>query len=238
MKSKLFKCALILCLLSSGVARGFGQGFINLGFEAANVPNLNPPDQPAYLSISNALPGWSGSWGTTPATQVLYNDLSAGSVEIDLIGPNTDFFSNVVIAGKYTVVLQAGIANTTSVSASIAQTGLVPAGSLSLQFAAIADLTDLAVTFNGQNIPIQQLTSGPNYQLQRYGGDISSYAGQIGELQFSADPNTDPFASVYLDSIIFSTLPVPEPRTLVLLAAGGGVLIARRRKNHGHENKS
>ena len=131
---------------------------------------------------------------------------STGSVEIDLIGRNTDFLSNDVIAGKFMVLLQAGEANGMSVPASIAQTGLVPAGSLSLQFAANVDLPDFAVTFNGQNIPIQQLTSGPNYQLQEYGCDISTYAGHVGVLQFSAEPNDFPFANVYLDAIKFSNL--------------------------------
>jgi hypothetical protein len=221
MKSKLLKCALMLFLLSAGSEGVFSQNFTNLGFESANIP----PSPSLYLSISNALPGWSGSWGTTPATQVFYNDLSTGSVEIDLIGPNSEFFSNIVIAGKYTVVLQAGEANGTSVSASIAQTGRVPVGSLSLQFAANTDLADFAVTFNGQNLPILQLTPGPNlYQTQEYGCDVSPYAGQVGVLQFSAEPNDDPFASASLDSIIFSTLPVPEPGTVAMMGVGVGLL--------------
>jgi hypothetical protein len=231
MKLKLYKCALVICLLSIGSEGGFSQAFTNLGFESANVPNLNPPDQSAYLAFSNALPGWSGSWGTTPATQVLYNDEATGSVEIDLIGRNTDFLSNDVIAGKFMVLLQAGEANGTSVPASIAQTGLVPAGSLSLRFAANVDLPDFAVTFNGLSLPILQLTPGPNlYQTQEYGCDISAYAGKVGELQFSAEPNDDPFAAAYFDSIIFSTLPVPEPGTVALFGAGAALLGLRRNR--------
>jgi hypothetical protein len=211
-------CAALLLLL--GVQPSFGQVFWNFNFESAYIPSGTQSS--SFLPISYALPGWSGSVGTNPATQVLYNDLTGGTAEICLLGLNGDYFSNSVIAGQYTVVLQTGEATTsTAVSASIAQTGLVPIGSLSLQFWAVTDPADLAVTFDGQNIPIVPLTPGPSYyELQEYGGDISQYAGQVGQLQFSAEPNDFPFANVYLDSIIFSTSPVPEPGTCGLILCG------------------
>jgi hypothetical protein len=78
------------------------------------------------------------------------------------------------------------------------------------------------VTFGGNIIPTTQIGTGPNYDIMA--GDVSAYAGQMGELRFTAPPGEGGF----LDNIQFLTTPVPEPGTLALLAAGAVLLRLRR----------
>lgn len=128
--------------------------------------------------------------------------------------------------------LQAGGAITNAafnVDASLAQTGLVPTTAQSLQVKAFGGI--LEITFAGQAIPLIPLGTGSNYIL--YGGDISQFAGQTGELQFIAPalPGPNPYNGVRLDSIVFSPNPVPEPSVFGLLAVGALLLRIRRRRN-------
>ena len=222
---------MILVVLSATFSARAQGPFQNLGFESASIPNLNPPDQFVILPIGQALPGWSGFLGTNQATQVFYNGISAGPAEISLVGRNTDIWSNNVIAGNYTVVLQAGGAGV-QVSAAIAQTGLIPVNSLSIQFGisgVSGSIGGFDVSFDGQNIPIVPLRSFSNYEL--YGGDISAFAGQSGELRFTENPTViAPFGTIYLDEISFSINPVPEPSTWALLVCGAGAFIVSRRR--------
>lgn len=200
------------------------NAFENLNFESANVPNLNPPDQVVYIPIASALPRWTGYIaGTMPASQVAYNGISVGAPQISLIGHNSDTYSNDLIGGSYTAVLQAGeygYPYTSNVSAAIAQTGTVPVTTLSLRFDASVNVVGyLTVTFNGQNITYYPLSAGPNYEV--YGGDISLYAGQTGELRFTESPTASAqFAIAFLDNITFSVNPIPEPGTCGLVWYG------------------
>src|SRR5205823_3181830 len=110
-----------------------------------------------------------------------------------------------VIDGSYTVVLQAGLANSpgspgelAQTEVSIRQTGLVPLGTESIFFKAAAGFEPLSVSLAGQSIPTVAMGTGPNYTL--YGGDISAFAGQTAELRFTALP---PFNNWSIDSIEF-----------------------------------
>ena len=89
----------------------------------------------------------------------------------------------------------------------IAQTGTVPASAMSVRFYGLAGF---AVSFAGQTIPISQLDTTPNYNI--YGGDISMFANQTGELRFTGGGS--------LDMIHFSSQQIPEPSTLGFFAAG------------------
>lgn len=211
-----------------------GQGnFQNRGFEAAtNLPNLGPGDT-AYVPMSNGLPGWSGYFsGTNQTTQVLYNSVSFGAALITLIG-NSSAFSNSVISGRYTATIDAGEFTDTNgatffASAAIAQTGKISTTALSLQFDASGNVVGyLAVSFDGQNIPFYPLSAGSNYEV--YGGDVSGLAGQTGELRFTENPTaSNPFATAFLDNIIFSSSPVPEPTVCALILCGAGVFEVNR----------
>jgi hypothetical protein len=83
------------------------------------------------------------------------------------------------------------------------------------------------VAFNGQNLSFQAIGAGANYTV--YGADVSAYAGQTGELRFTAPVQN----TALLDNIQFSNLPVPEPGVFALSAFGalflGWRTLGRRR---------
>ncbi|MCC6819175.1 MAG: PEP-CTERM sorting domain-containing protein [Verrucomicrobia subdivision 3 bacterium] len=191
---------LLLALLVSLSVCAFGQGtFRNLDFESANVTGYSTGGVP----ITNALPGWKVYLGTFEIDWVLYNDVSIGAAAISLQGPGS---SLTVLQGSYTVFLQPqfGGGGPLIPIPAIAQTGTVPASAISVRFYGLAGF---AVSFAGQTIPISQLDTTPNYNI--YGGDISMFANQTGELRFTGGG--------YLDMIHFSAQAVPEPSMFGLL---------------------
>src|SRR5262249_3209980 len=110
--------------------------------------------------------------------------------------------------------------------ASIYQTGLIPLGSRSLFFSekAIAGPwnTVVQVAFNSQVLYQYVIGSGPGYSI--YGVDVSMYAGQSGELRFTA-----PWLSTgMLDDIQFSSASIPEPRSICFLGLAAGILLRVR----------
>jgi hypothetical protein len=70
------------------------------------------------------------------------------------------------------------------------------------------------VSFGGHALSLSVLGITPNYDI--YGADISAFAGQTGELRFTAPPQT----LNIIDNIQFSDQPVPEPGVLGLSALG------------------
>jgi hypothetical protein len=74
------------------------------------------------------------------------------------------------------------------------------------------------------------LGSGANYTL--YGADIHALAGQTAELDFTLLGNVD-INTIFLDSIQFSSQPIPEPGVYGLAALGALLLgwrgLGRRR---------
>ena len=116
---------------------------------------------------------------------------------------------------NYTVVLEPGPDRITSppaqVSASIAQTGLIPANAQSILFTA-QDFAVLQVTIAGQVIPIVEIgTIDGGYP--RCGGNISAFAGQVAELEFTdvSGGTVQTEADAELAGISFSSSPIPEP---------------------------
>ncbi len=81
------------------------------------------------------------------------------------------------------------------------------------------------VTFDGNVLSLIQTGTVGSYNT--YEADISAYAGQTGQLLFTAVPNQ----FLFLDNLQFSSMAVPEPTTLALTALGGAFLCLRRRKN-------
>ena len=111
------------------------QGFVNLDFESATLFPVPSGQFGGEVSSTNAIPGWTGSLGTIQVTQVLQNNFTLGNASIDILGPNWSFAG--IIEGQYTLVLQPGFdpfGSGHDVSASISQTGLVPADARSIQF--------------------------------------------------------------------------------------------------------
>lgn len=211
---------LVICF---STLAGLAQGFVNLNFESPVLP-LNPVN--GRVPITNGIPGWIGysispTFGTNRFSQIFYNDVSLGAAAIGLHDTN-DQSGFLPIAGQYSVFLQGSYA-TTPATASIGQTGQIPANALSLTFL-VQPAYFLTVSFAGQSIPLSVIGSNGGNDI--LGGDISSFAGQIGELRF-----TSPYmGSAMIDDIQFSTSSIPEPSTLELLLLSGAWLVARLRK--------
>jgi hypothetical protein len=206
-----------------------GQGtFQNLDFEAATLSPTTGAGGP--VPVGSALPDWTVYFGTVQQTVMFQNTFSAGDAQVDILGPNWPLPGpSDIIDGNYTVALGGGINpqdETQLVSASIAQTGLVPIGTESMQLK-VSDPGDLLVSFAGNNLPLVILGSGPNYTL--CGVDISAYAGQTGQLEFTSPVPTIGLPVAVLDDITFSTQAVPEPGTLVLTGIGGLLFALYRR---------
>ena len=80
------------------------------------------------------------------------------------------------------------------------------------------------MTLGGQALSLIPLGAGANYTL--YGANISGWAGQTAELDFTVHAYPGQFAADYLflDSIQFSNQAVPEPGVSGLCALGAVLL--------------
>jgi hypothetical protein len=202
--------------------------FQNLDFESANpVPIVGSQYYPYAVTPASALPGWSGSIDGVPVSLVFLNDYALGTASIDIFGPGWNSVNPGIIDGNYTVMLQAGAnpqGGSAGVNASLSQNGTIPANAMSLEFEAwsmIANAT-LSVSFAGNSLSPVGLSSGVSPSGQSYtlyGADISAYAGQSGQLQFTDVYSGQGLNGIELDDITFST--IPEPSTLALLFMGG-----------------
>ena len=199
-------------------ASTLGQGtFANLNFEHPIPPLV--PDGFGTVPIANALPGWAGYIGDIPQDRVGYNATSIGAAAITLLGPGSGYPS---LEGSYFIRLQISFDGLTFPS--IAQVGTVPRTALSIRIYAHSYNTPPILDFGGQQVPLTIL-GGSSSTYYTWGGDISSFAGQTGELRFLGDFS--------LDNILFSNLPVPEPGVFGLSALGalllGWRVLGRRR---------
>jgi hypothetical protein len=238
-KSKFFKCALVLCLLSAGAERGFSLAFTNLNFESANVSGY--PAGAMDVPVGAALPGWtafaiSAGGGFNSLSQVWYDGVSGGGTAISINDANLPFGYGGFgpISGKYSLYLFAGEgANSFALQdAGISQTGLVPFGTESLAVQVGLASNPFIITLNGQIINMVAEATLPTYT--EYGGDVSAFAGKIETLTITETPPTmgAPPGIMSLDDIVFSTTPVPEPGTLTLLGVGAMLLGLRRWRNN------
>lgn len=206
-------------LLSAAIPTRAQGTFQNLGFESANIPNGTPPGP---IATSNALPGWNVFYGSNQISQTFYNDVSTGATQATLVGANDPFGPNA-IEGNFGVLLQGG---STLPYAAITQTGLVPGSAESILFKADS-MGPMVLSLGGQDISYFAIGSGLNYTL--YGGNIPiSLAGQVEELEFSVPEGPGGNNAWNIDSVVFSSSPLPEPGTLAVLGAGA-VLFGLRR---------
>lgn len=109
----------------------------------------------------------------------------------------------------------------------ISQTGMVPSGTKSLLME-VRQYLGFIVTLGGQAINMVPLQTASNYTL--YGGDISSFSGQLAQLSITAPPTGVPNA-VLLDDIVFSPNAVPEQSELALSTLGAILLVFHRWRN-------
>ena len=196
-----------------------GQGFVNLNFERAG----NPSNQ----ATTNLIPGWTAYLNGISQTYVGYDDVSLGAGAVWLYDTNSGT-GYATPQGKYFVYLQGGYKN--GGSPAIGQTGTIPVGSQSIYFWGVDG--DMTITFNGFLLAFFKYNSTPNYDI--WAADVSAYAGQTGELRFTApDGNAfndgNPFgANGLIDNIQFSSSPVPEPQAAVLGVLGVLLFLLRR----------
>jgi hypothetical protein len=192
--------------------------FQNLGFEAVrNVPLFDPQAHPWYMPAADALPGWACYVGSEQIHSVLYNNFTLDAAALGVASSTAAFVPNALPVGVYSLSLQAGIA-TSGVysSASIAQVGQIPSDAKSIRFRGYEQVTGgigFSVTFGGNPIPLTTIMTGDDVKL--YGGDISRFAGESGELRITSISHFS-----YLDGLVFSPVAVPEPPTSALLLGG------------------
>ncbi len=218
-------------LLTTVSARSQGS-FQNLNFESANPVPIVGGEYPDEVTPGSALPGWSASIGGIPVTAVIQNDYALGGASVDIFGPGYSDVDPGIIAGNYTVMLQAGGSSplTEGGNASLSQNGTIPANAMSLEFEAwsMTPSATLSVSFAGNSLSPVGLSSGvspggQSYTL--YGADISAYAGQSGQLQFTDVYSSQGLNGIELDDLTFST--TPEPGTLALVVMGGVAFAVR-----------
>jgi hypothetical protein len=202
---------------------GYAQGtFQNLDFESARIPNGTQAG--SLLPVSRALPGWSVTVGSVSNGTVLvpFDSFSLGGSVISVFDTNAGL-GFVPLQGRYTAALFGG--SVSAPTATIYQTGLVPDGTMSLQFAAYSPDAPPVVTLGGQTInmvPLSQV-SRPGFPASYtiYGGDISAFAGLTEQLSISApSPAGAPPSELFLDDIVFSPSTIPEPSPTGLFFLG------------------
>ena len=212
------------------------DSFTNLDFESANLPSVPIGQLGGYQPIQAALPGWAGYLGSIPQTEVRHNNPSTGPGAIEVYGP--EWTAPLVIEGRFSVALVPGSVPPNlgeSLPASLSQTGLVPETANSLFFKMVTDThvstseKRYAVYLGSEELSLSPVLEMPDFTLM--GADVSHFAGSEVELRFTAFWISVPNFLI-LDSISFSSEPVPEPGIVVLLMVGGigGQIVLRRLK--------
>ena len=187
------------------------QGFINLDFEQAKIV-VNPSGMyPDSVYASLAIPGWTAYINGTQVDDIILDTVPLDAAEVTFQGINSDYLTP--IQGNFSVALFGSSIFGPQASAAIGQTGQIPVTAETLIFWANI-FGSLQVSFDGQMLDCLLTGSTATYGI--YSADISAFAGQTGELLFTAQMNS----SALLDNIQFSNIPVPEPGTWSLLALG------------------
>ncbi len=218
---------IILAWLLAGTLLGHSQGaFINLNFEEGYLP----PETTGFEPVAIALPGWTVLWGTNVETQISRNGYGPGAQSFVSINETRVW---PIFADRYYLSFTRD--GRDLISTAIYQTGVVPTGTMSLQFltALVWFPGDMEVSVSGTSLPLQVLNSTPTSAL--IGADLSAYAGQTVELRFTSLPYQEGRGiNTYLDKIEFSTQPVPEPSVVALFILGsGGLFLASWRRRMG-----
>ena len=201
---------LVRVLAAMLTMQAYPQGtFQNLDFENGTFIPI-PGDPYGRVYWAQAVPGWTGYVSTNQIDWALHNGMFLDNPGIGIWG--LDFPSSGIFHGHCFVALQFGSLSGSFAVCSIAQTGMIPLGTQSIRYLTNQQLIPgFDVTFAGQQIPLSLLGGTPSGNWI-WGGDVSVYAGQTGELRFAG--------GTYLDYIQFSTLPIPEPSMLGLMILG------------------
>jgi hypothetical protein len=214
---------IILILVAAQDAKA--QGFENLNFESANIAGYSPNS--SDVPISAALPGWSGFYGSSQASEVWYDGISIGGAMISVIDDNAPAFAP--LQGNFSAFLFGG-GGIAGLSASISQTATISAGTQSITMDAWEYDASPIVAINGLAINMIPLQTFANYTV--YGGTVpTADVGPSVTLSFTDPaPATGGPSMFELDNISFSTNVVasPEPNMAALTAIGGLLFGARK----------
>ena len=192
----------LLALLLS-MCSGRSQGFVNLNFESAQIIFNG-----YLLSVNDAFPGW-----TVTAPYITYDSPSLSGNSISIFDTKPPL-NAPPIQGAYYAFLASGNTPGLGQTISLSQTGTIPVGAQSITF--WGNIGGLQITFAGQSLAFSETGSTANYNI--YAADISTIAGQTGQILFSLPPYV---SSATLDNIQFSSSSIPEPSVFGLLASGG-----------------
>jgi len=225
---KTFKNSLGIVVLLMVTPHVIAQGFANLNFEFANIPNGTSTG--SLIPIADALPHWfayynSATFGLEPTTQMAYDGISTGGPVISILdenNPGAPYFDP--LQGSYSALLFGGV----GFSSSISQTGTITAGTQSLLMDAWSYDASPIVVINGGPINMIPLQTFANYTL--FGGTVpAADVGPSVTLSFTEpSPATGGPSEFELDNISFSQTAVPEP-SIAALAAMGGLLFGGRK---------
>jgi hypothetical protein len=223
--------AVLIATLQSSFAQ---STFQNLDFEQAVVVPAAPTCISAQgypIDGASALPYWNDGYWTQSCGEIYGNaSYPLDEASIALVWALNPFIA--AIDGSYSVQLTAYAG---SGGGAISQTGLIPAGTHSIQFlVANSYHNDIpanpTVSLNGT--PISLFTLSQSGGLRTMEGDVSAFAGTTATLAIYAVAQGTTFPAnengFMLDDIQFSPSTVPEPGVLTLAGLGIVLLSLRR----------
>ncbi len=195
-----------------------GQGtFQNMDFESADLGGYYPTYP--LVPVEKGIPGWNAYFNNVPTHTIYYDNAAAIAAAISINDTNFPY-GFAPLDGQYSVGLEGRPLG--GGPASIGQTGLIPMNSLSVVFLLRDEQVGyFYVSFKGNVLPYSVIWSEPGFDI--CAADISSYAGQTGELRFTESYG----GRAILDDIQFSTQAVPEPGTAALFTMGALAMSGR-----------
>ncbi len=214
--------------MGASIYSGCAQSFVNLDFEDSVITT----SQPAWWFAGNTgaadVPGWTEYSGYgdniySGGSTLIYNNQTLDDSCVALFDTA---YPLPAVQGNYSIFLYGGsiYADNPRAGAAIGQTGQIPLGTKSITYWGTVDFN---VTFDGQLLSFSAVSSKPNHTV--YQADISAYAGQIGQLLFTAPwPNYQGL----LDNIQFSASPIPEPTSFGLFGLAGLLMTFRLWRRH------
>jgi hypothetical protein len=164
------------------------QGFVNFDFELSTITSSSPSGYGFNWGMAN-VSGWTAygdraSSNYTGGTSVFYNDQWLDSASVALVDAN---YWSPALHREYAILLFGGTsAGATTNGAAIGETGQIPLTAQSITYwgSSWNHQQNLQITFNGQLLSFIAISNTATYTI--YGADISAYAGQTGELRFTA----------------------------------------------------
>jgi len=220
-----------LLLLPALLLAGSAAPFTDLDFDSANPAHVQPDAPGSSLQrgpTPDLLPGWQLTCSEVDTSKLFYDSGPPGLGAAILYDGTFDLSP---VEGKYALALIPTIdvlGSGAPFPFQLSQTGDVPVGSRSIRFLDYGQPFELRI--NGSLIPLQ-------YAGASVSGDISAFAGQTAQITFTTITAQGGVAWNTIDSISFSTIPIPEPATCALLGFGLGALIwlQQRRGSAGED---